>query len=126
VALGTLLLLSILLSKFTANNMAAVQQALTDDSIFQSVALLVAIRHPNLWVTMQIRVAIILGIVFLMMMKSGLIESLLAITAAAILGLMLSIRTFIHTRAQQQANNAPYLKTNIVDVWLTCPRNSSP
>jgi hypothetical protein len=59
------------------------------------------LRDPLLWASIQIRVAIALGIVFLMTVKPGLGGALLTIGVAIVLGLASALPGWGHVRLQQ-------------------------
>jgi hypothetical protein len=87
VTLGSLVLVIALAQVVTAPRMAAIGQALTTEKgplskTFHSLA-----SRPLLWISLQSRVAIALGIVFLKIAKPDLGGSLLTIGVAIILGL---------------------------------------
>jgi hypothetical protein len=87
VTLGSLVLVIALAQAVTAPRMAAVGQALVAEKgpfskTFRSLA-----NHPLLSISIQIRVAITLGIVFLKIAKPDLGGSLLTIGVAIVLGI---------------------------------------
>ena len=85
VSLGALVLMIALSLVFTGPRMAAIGRSLTTASIsqtFQSLA-----SHPLLWISIQTRIAIDLGIVFLKTAKPDLNGSLLTLGVAIILGI---------------------------------------
>jgi hypothetical protein len=67
--------------------MAAIGRAVTAETGPLSLTLQQLLHHPLLWVAIQTRVALALGIVFLMTVKPDLIGSLLTIGVASALGL---------------------------------------
>ncbi len=98
VSIGALILVILLAVMLTGPRMMAVGQAMamgkgTLTSTFYSLA-----DHPLLWVSIQTRIALALGIVFLKITKPGLVGSLLAIGIAIVLGLA---STLPLTRRQQ-------------------------
>ena len=87
VAVGSLVVVIVLSLALTGPRMAAIGQALALEKgqlsqTFRSLA-----NHPLLWLSIQTRVAIALGIVFLKVVKPELDGSLLTIGVAIILGL---------------------------------------
>jgi len=62
---------------------------------------LAPVLDPLLWVSIQIRVAVALGIVFLMTFKPELNGSLLAIAVAAVLGLVAALPAVTPGRSKQ-------------------------
>ncbi len=101
VALGALILSIILAMALTSPRMAAIGQALTKERGSTSSALHHLINHPLLWISIQTRVAVALGIVFLMTVKPGLSGSLLTIGIAIILGLASALPILSRMRAQE-------------------------
>ncbi len=88
VTLGAIILVIVLSLALTGPRMAAVGRALAIgkgalSNTFRSLA-----NHPFLWISIQTRVAIALGIVFLKIAKPGLGGSLLTIGIAIVLGLV--------------------------------------
>jgi len=61
------------------------------------------LHHPLLWIAIQTRVAIALGIVFLMTVKPDLSRSLLTIGVAIVLGLVSALPIRGRERAQEEA-----------------------
>jgi hypothetical protein len=66
--------------------MAAIEQALTTEKGPVSQSFHKLVNHPILWISMQTRVVIILGIILLKFTKPDLVGSLLTIGIAIILG----------------------------------------
>jgi hypothetical protein len=87
VTLGTLVLLAVIVVALTGRRMAAIGRAMTAENGPVSPTLHHLLHHPLLWIAIQTRVTIALGIVFLMTVKPGLGEALLTIGVAIILGL---------------------------------------
>lgn len=104
VTLGTLVLLVILGMALTGPRMAAISQLLLESEGPLSARLQGLVRHPLLWVSIQIRIAVTLGIFFLMSVKPDLTGSLLTIGVAALLGLLFSLPTFRRQPAQEMAS----------------------
>jgi hypothetical protein len=101
VTLVSLLLVIALSLALTGPRMAAVGRALTTEkgalsNTFHSLA-----NHPLLWISIQTRVAIALGIVFLKIAKPDLGGSLLTIGVAIVLGLVSSLSMPRRERAQE-------------------------
>lgn len=90
VAFGALLVLGPLAVATTGRRMAAIQRSIGEtESLSPSLQQL--LRQPILWIVMQIRAALALGIVFLMTVKPNLAGSLLTIAVAVALGLILAL-----------------------------------
>ena len=87
VAFGSLVLLAVLAVTLSFQRMAAIGRAVAVEAGPMSLALHQLLHHPMLWIAIQTRVAIALGIVFLMTLKPALGGSLLALGIAIILGL---------------------------------------
>lgn len=108
VALGALLLTMVITTRLNGPGLAAIKQALHQAPPAENghlpATLQNMLRQPMLWAAMQIRVAVTLGVVFLMLMKPSLVESLLAILAAFALGLVLSIPALIQLRAPKESH----------------------
>jgi len=97
-ALVMVILLSVVL---TGPRMVAIGQALatgkgTLSSSFRSFA-----NHPLLWVSIQTRIALALGIVFLKITKPELAGSLVTIGVAVVLGLASTLHLPLRERAQE-------------------------
>jgi hypothetical protein len=103
VALGTLILLALFAVALTGPRMADIRQAVTEENGLVSPDLHHLLRHPRLWVSMQTRVALALGIVFLMTVKPDLIGALLTIGVTTILGLASSMLIQGRERVQEEA-----------------------
>ncbi len=102
VTLGSLVLVIALAQVFTAPRMAAIGQALFKEkepfsSTFHSLA-----YHPLLSISIQIRAAIVLGIVFLKIAKPDLGGSLLTIGIAIVLGLASALPFPLRRQAQEK------------------------
>ena len=85
VSIGALVLVIVLSLLLTSPRMAAIGRALMTASIsptFHSLAI-----HPLLWISIQTRIAVTLGIVFLKTAKPDLAGSLLTIGIAIVLGI---------------------------------------
>jgi hypothetical protein len=87
VTLGAIVLMIALAQVVTAPRMAAIGRALATEKGALSGAFQALTKNPLLWVSIQTRVAIALGIVFLKVAKPGLGESLLTLGIAIILGI---------------------------------------
>ena len=100
VTLGALVLLIVVGAALTAPRMAAMGKALVNEQGPLSHNLQDLAKHPLLWISIQTRVWIAFGIVFLMAVKPNMAGSLLAIAAAAILGLATAMPMSRHEQAQ--------------------------
>jgi hypothetical protein len=91
VALGVVVVLIAFSHALTDPRMAAIGRALATEKGPLSPSLQQLANHPLLWISMQTRVAVALGIVFLMTNKPGWVGSLLTIGVATVLGLAFSL-----------------------------------
>lgn len=101
VTLGAIVLLIVLALMLSRRRMAAIERAMAGEEGAVSPALRQLAHHPLLWLAIQTRVAIALGIVFLMTVKPDLAGSLLTIGIAA--GLGLGSATLFQRHRQAQA-----------------------
>ena len=88
VAFWSLILLSILAVTLSFRRMRAIGRAVGAEDGALSPTLRQLLHHPLLWIAIKTRVAIALGIVFLMTVKPDLGGSLLTIGVATVLGLV--------------------------------------
>ncbi len=102
VALAAILLIAGIGAALSGRRMAAIGPALFRENGNLSPSLRQLLRDPLLWVSIQTRVALGLGIIFLMVVKPGLAGALLAIAAAAVLGLAASLPAW----GREQSNEA--------------------
>ena len=87
VTLGAIVLMIILGMAITGRRMAAIGQAAASEHGPVSPSLHHLLNQPVLWISLQTRVAMALGIVYLMVVKPGLVGSLVTMGVAIILGL---------------------------------------
>jgi hypothetical protein len=101
VTMGSLILVIVLAQVLTAPRMAAIGRALATEkgSVSQSFHSLVA--DPTLWISVQTRMGIILGIIFLKNAKPDLAGSLLAIGVAIVLGIASALPMSRRVRVQE-------------------------
>jgi hypothetical protein len=102
VAFWSLILLSILAVTLSFQRMRAIKRAMTTLAGVISPTLHQLLCHPLLWIAIQTRVAIALGIVFLMTIKPDLSGSLLSIGVATVLGLVSALPVLGRERAQEE------------------------
>ena len=102
VALAALVLLAALGAALTGPRMASIGRAAVESGPV-SPALRQRLRDPILWTSIQTRVAIAVGIVFLMTVKPALGGALLAIGVATLLGLAATIPAWGRDRALDRA-----------------------
>ena len=87
VTLGSLVLIIALAQVVTAPRMAAIGRALATEKGPLSNTFHSLVNQPLLWISIQTRAAIALGIIFLKIAKPDLVGSLLTIGVAIVLGL---------------------------------------
>jgi hypothetical protein len=81
------MVLMAILGALTGRRMAAIRRAVAVESGTLTLAFQQRLHDPLLWTSIQTRLAIALGIVFLMTVKPGLAGALLTIGVVIILGL---------------------------------------
>ena len=86
VTVGSLVLVIVLAQVVTAPRMAAIGRALATEKVPLSQTFHSLANHPLLWISIQTRVAIALGIIFLKTAKPDLAGSLITIGIAIVLG----------------------------------------
>jgi len=101
VSLGALVLLIVLSVALTGPRMAAIGQALATEKAGLSQSFHSLANHPLLWISIQTRVAIALGIVFLKTAKPDLVGSLLTIGVAIVFGYVSALPMPRRERAQE-------------------------
>jgi len=106
VTMGSLVLVIGLSLALTRPRLAAIGRVLAAQKgpVLQTVKNLA--NHPLLWISIQTRLAIFFGIVFLKNAKPDLGGSLIIIAAAMALGLASSLPVFLLRRARVQAGSA--------------------
>jgi hypothetical protein len=87
VVIGALVLLIVLTRVLTAPRMAAIGQALAMDKGSVSQTFQNLMNDPMLWISLQTRAAIVLGIIFLKIATPGSASALLTIGIAIVLGM---------------------------------------
>jgi uncharacterized membrane protein len=100
VVLGALVLVIALSRAVTGPRMAAVEQVLPMEKEPISQTFRNLVNHPILWISIQTRVAIVLGIVFLKIATPDLGGSLLTIGVAIVLGIASALPMVHRMRAQ--------------------------
>lgn len=101
VALGAVVLLGVLAMAIVARRVAAIGQAASGASGPMSPRLNQALHSPALWVAIHLRVAILVGILYLMNAKPDLVGALLAMLAAVVVGLASVLPVLGQARAQE-------------------------
>ncbi len=111
VSIGALVLIVVLFVAVTRRQMTAVGRALgapkgpVVSQTFHSLA-----NHPLLWISIQARIAIALGIIFLKIAKPDLLGSLLVIGVAIVLGIASALPMPRYAQTQEGAADLPALK----------------
>jgi hypothetical protein len=100
VVLGALILEIVVFVVLSGPRMAAIEQALDMGERPVSKTFHTLVNHPILWMSIQTRTAILLGIVFIKIAKPDLVGSLLTISIAIILGLASALPALRHERVQ--------------------------
>jgi hypothetical protein len=103
VAFWALILLAILGIALTGRRVNAIIRMAATEEGKVSLRLYSAAHHPVLWLSVQTRVAVALGIVFLMTVKPDLLGALLVIGATIALGLASALLTQGSARPQASA-----------------------
>jgi protein-S-isoprenylcysteine O-methyltransferase Ste14 len=105
VVIGALILVIALTRVLTAPRMATMGQALATEKGLVSQTFYNLVNDPILWISIQTRVTIILGIVFLKIGKPDLDGSLLTIGIAIVLGIVSALPTLRLVRAREGSMN---------------------
>ncbi len=100
VALAALVLIAIIGATLTGVPMGTIQKAAAAESGPLSPALRQRLNDPRLWISIQTRTAIALGIVFLMVIKPEWVGSSITIGIAVLLGLALALPMWRRGRAK--------------------------
>jgi len=100
VSLAALVLVIVLSVALTGPRMAVIGQALATEKVPLSQTFHSLANHPLLWISIQTRVAIALGIVFLKTTKPDLGGSLITIGVAIVLGIATALPMPRRERAQ--------------------------
>jgi hypothetical protein len=103
VALAALVLIAVLGAALTGSRIGAIQQGVAAESGTLSPTLRQRLNDPVMWISLQTRTAIALGIVFLMTVKPDGVGSLITIGVAIILGLASSLPMRRRVRAKDAA-----------------------
>ncbi|MBI1878940.1 MAG: hypothetical protein HYR94_12105 [Chloroflexi bacterium] len=101
IAFAAIFLLPILGAVISGRRMAAIGPAVATERGSVSPGLRQRLRDPLLWASIQTRVAIALGIVFLMTVKPGLGGALLTIGLAVVLGFASALPAWGRVRLEE-------------------------
>lgn len=102
VTLGAMALMIVLINTLTRPRTLAIGREMIIEKGSISPALQSLANDPLLWISIQVRLAIALGIIFLMTVKPGLSGSLLTIGTAIALGLAVSLPAIRRKVAQEE------------------------
>jgi hypothetical protein len=105
VTVGSLVLMIALAQVLTAPRMAAIGRALVAEKVPLSQTFHSLANHPLLWISLQTRVAIALGIIFLKIAKPDWVGSLITIGIAIVLGAASVLPMLRRERAQAASAN---------------------
>lgn len=103
VAFGSLILMGVSAGIVTGRRMTALQRSLQETEAISPLTGRL-LHQPLLWVVLQIRVAVTLGVVFLMTAKPDLAGSLLTMGLAAILGLISAQLSLRREQARKESS----------------------
>ena len=101
VTMGSLILVIVVAQVLTAPRMAALGRALATEQGSLSQTFHSLVSDPTLWISIQTRVAVVYGIIFLKTAKPDLAGSLLAIGIAVVLGIASALPMFRHVHVQE-------------------------
>ena len=101
-SMASLVLVIILSQALTRPRMTAIGQSLVTEEEVLSHAYRNLSKHPLLWISIQTRLALTLGIVFLKTIKPGLGGSLLIVGIGIVLGVVSALPMVRHERVQQE------------------------
>jgi len=105
VTVGSLVLMIALAQGVTAPRMMAIGRALATEKAPLSQTFYSLANHPLLWISIQTRVAIALGIIFLKIAKPDLGGSLITIGVAIVIGIVSALPRLRRERAQAVSAN---------------------
>jgi hypothetical protein len=105
VVIGALMLAMVLAKALTAPRMAAIGHALATEKGPVSQTFHNLLNDPVLWVSLQTRVAIVLGIIFLKIVTPNLGGSLLTIAIAVVIGIASALPMSRRARAQEASTD---------------------
>ena len=101
VVIGALMLAMVVARALTAPRMAAIGRVLSTEQGSVSQISHNLVKDPILWISIQTRVAIVLGIVFLKIATPGLIGALLTMVVAIVLGFVSALPMFRPVRVRE-------------------------
>jgi hypothetical protein len=104
VVIGALMLAMVIAKALTAPRMVSIARSLATERSPLSQTFQNLVNDPILWISIQTRVAIVLGIIFLKIAKPGLGGSLLTIGVAILLGIVSALIISRRARVSQVAS----------------------
>lgn len=102
VSLAAIVIMAVITIALSGPRLAAIGRVLASEQGALSDSVRNTVNHPLLWVAMQARLGLALGIVFLMSVKPDLAGSLLAIVIALLLGLATAVPFLKREQARQE------------------------
>lgn len=100
--LVTLVLLGVITQIVTGPRLVALQRAVSEDHRAVTPTLRQILHQPPLLIAMQIRMAVLLGVVFLMTVKPDLGGTLITIAVAVVLGIVSALPMLARRRVQEE------------------------
>ncbi|MBA3871783.1 MAG: hypothetical protein H0X30_21765 [Anaerolineae bacterium] len=91
VAFVAIVLMMVVMGRISTPRLKVIRQAVTTEKGALSPKLQEALRHPLLWIGIQARIIMGLGVVFLMTVKPDLVGSLLTVGITIIVSLVLAL-----------------------------------
>lgn len=91
VSLGDIVLLMVTMGRISSPRVKAIREAVAAEKGPVSLNLQELVQHPMLWVGIQSRIIIALGIVFLMTVKPDLVGSLITVGITLVLSVVLAL-----------------------------------
>ncbi len=105
IALAAVVLLIAMVTTLTRPRVAALGKALATEKGTLSETFHGLANHPLLEISLKTRVAVALGIVFLMTVKPGLVGSLLTMAVAIVIGVVSALHIPFNQRAQEEGTD---------------------
>jgi hypothetical protein len=100
---GVLVFIVVLVLLLIRPRLAAIERALTAAAGNLSPSIMRLVQHPQLWITLQLRFALALGIVVLMTVKPDVSGALITLGVAGLVGLVAAL-PMIGRRGTQQTS----------------------
>lgn len=103
VSFDALVLIVVLVLVLIRPRLAAIERTVAAEQGPLAPSIVLSVQQPQLWITLQIRFALALGIVFLMTVNPDLNGALITLAAAVVLGLVAALPLLGRGRTQQKA-----------------------